>query len=119
MGAGTRFDLVGQYAVVRGFPWSLPEITARQKKAGAPINLTGYQAVLEIFDSTQTAAAPLVYSQQTGHIPALNSSGVITCDLSIVDVAALPAYPTYRLSLIDSLGRPRPYLRGRLSVIVD
>lgn len=117
MGAGTRFDLVGQHAVVRGYPWSMPEMILRQGERGPVVNLTGFSAALHVFDATQLSLPPLVFGTTSGHIPTLGVGGTINCSLGLADVASLPGRAAYRLVITDSLGIPRPYLRGRLAVL--
>lgn len=117
MGAGTRFDLVGRYAIVRGFPWSMPELTLRQGERGPVVNLTGFAAALHVFDAEQPNLPALIFSTTSGHIPTLSASGSINCSLGLSDVASLPARAAYRLVITDSLGVAKPYLRGRLAVL--
>lgn len=119
MGAGIRFDITGQQAVVRGYPWSMPEITLRQGERGPVVNLTGFSAALHVFDAEQPNLPALVFSTTTGHIPTLGTSGSINCSLSLIDVASIPQRAAYRLVITDSLGVPKPYLRGRLAVMDD
>ena len=48
---GARFDLIGEYSLVRGLPWSLAFV---YKAGGVPVDLSGGSARLVILDALES-----------------------------------------------------------------
>lgn len=69
--------------------------------AGAPIDLTGYTARMQIRTSARAATATLALTTENGRIALGGAAGTITLSISAVDTAALAARPyVYDLELV-------------------
>jgi hypothetical protein len=115
---GAKFDLVGDYAMVKGLPWSL-RLTRRAGPAKTPVDLSGCTARLVITDLLDAAAAPLEFSTGSGHVVLGGVAGTVAIDLpgTVTGLAAQRA--RYRLYLVDALGVESLLLRGRLALVED
>lgn len=114
---GAKFDLVGDYAIVKGLPWSLA-FTYRAGPGKTPVDLTGCSARLAIFDLLADGA-PVEFSTVSGHIALGGAAGTIAVELpeSLTGLAAQRA--RYRLYLTDAGGKERLLLRGRLALVEE
>jgi len=115
---GAKFDLVGDYAMVKGLPWSL-RFTRYAGPAKTPVNLTGCSARLVIFNLLDAAALPLAFSTVSGHIVLGGMLGTVAIDLDGETTALASERATYRLYFTDSLGVETLLLRGRLGLLEE
>lgn len=115
--AGAEFNLLGEHAIERGFPWSL-RFTRKNPDRKTPVDLTGYAARLEIFDTQRARGAPRVYSTASGHVVLNAPKGEFVCKLVAAETAALGVTAArYRVIFTDSQGEETVLLRGRLAVL--
>lgn len=115
--AAPKFDLVGQYAIEKGLPWRL-ELTRYAGASKTPVDLTGCQARLVLFDALDPAAVPAEFSTQAGQIVLGGATGTFICDLAEEETAAITAARgRYRLYFTDSHGRETLYLRGKVAYL--
>jgi len=115
---GAKFDLVGDYAIVKGLPWSL-RFTRYAGPSKTPVDLTGCSARLVIYNLLDAAALPLGFSTVSGHITLGGALGTVAIELD-EDTAALTAErAAYRLYFTDSLGVETLLLRGRLGLLEE
>lgn len=115
---GAKFDLVGDYAMVKGLPWSL-RLTRKAGPGKIPVDLTGCTARLVIKDLLDDGATPDEFSTAGGHIVLGGMAGTIDIDLpeTLTDLAAVRA--SYRLYLTPPGGKEILLLRGRLALVEE
>jgi hypothetical protein len=116
-----EFDLIGKYAVTRGFPWSLPLMRLQSAKPRVPLDLTGMQARFEIYGTSRHHhRLPWEFSTATGHIHLGGAQGTVDIRLGPSDTELIRSTACrYRLIFTDSLGDESILLRGRLAVLED
>ncbi len=115
--AATVFDLIGPYAIEKGFPWEF-SFTRYAPPGKTPVDLTGYDCAFEIYDTQNPEAAPAVFSVATGHITLGGQDGTVSIRLAHTDTLDLVAGAArYRVVFTDSLGNARPHTRGRLGLV--
>ena len=110
-----KVDLLGaRYAICRGFPWS---VTFRRREPGPgrrPIDLTGFTARFEVYDSLREHRPPWMF----GALIEAPQTGVVKIPLRADDTRALRTTAArYRLVFTDSLGDESVLLYGRLAVL--
>lgn len=92
--AATRFDLVGPYAIEKGFPWEL------------------------FFTRLQPEAPPLRFSTASGHVVLGGPAGTVAIRLGDADTRSISAaHSLYRLVFTDAIGIADLYFRGRVSYL--
>lgn len=114
---GAKFDLVGDYAMVKGLPWSL-RLTRKAGPGKTPVDLTGCTARLAIKD-VLSSTVPDEFSTAGGHVVLGGVAGTIDIDLpeTVTDLAAVRA--SYRLYLTPPGGKEILLLRGRLALVEE
>ncbi len=115
---GAKFDLVGDYAIVKGLPWSF-RFTRYAGPLKTPVNLTGCSARLVIFNLLGAAALPLAFSTVSGHIVLGGALGTVAIDLDGETTVLAAGRATYRLYFTNSLGIETLLLRGRLGLLEE
>jgi len=115
--AAQVFDLVGPYAIEKGYPWEF--VFTRYVPPGkTPVDLTGCDCALEIYDTQNPEAAPVVFNVASGHVTLGGPAGTISIRMAHTDTLALVATSArYRIVFTDSLGNAKPYTRGRLGLV--
>jgi hypothetical protein len=118
MAAPASFDLIGQYALTRGFPWHLPLTRLQSARPRRPVDLTGMRARFEVYDTLRQRHRPWVFSTDSGHLTLGDEAGTVDIRLAAEDTARITATACrYRLIFLDSWGRGAVLLRGRLAVL--
>lgn len=113
----TVFDLLGKHAIEKGFPWSLA-FTRYAGPAKTPVDLTGLQCRLDIYDALSPSNVPILSgSTVSGEIVMGGASGRVEIDLSEQQTFITARSLRYRLVFIDAQGRQRPYLHGRIGLV--
>lgn len=114
--AATRFDLVGPYAIEKGFPWEL--FFTRLQPDRTPVDLTGCSAEFLLFDATKPDAPPLRFSTASGHVALGGPAGTVAIRLGDTDTRSISAaHSRYRLVFTDAAGIDDLYFRGRVAYL--
>jgi hypothetical protein len=116
----SELNLLGDFAVTRGFPWHAHMARLQSRCPRVPVDLTGMKARLEVFDTLHLRRAPWVFSTETGHIELGGGTGEFDIRLAAADTLGITATACrYRLIFTDALGEERILARGRLAVLED
>jgi len=110
--AATTFDLIGGYAIERGFAWSFG--FRRLQRNRHPVDLTSLTARLEIFNTQRERGTPLSYPTET----TLGADGWVTFRLTGTETRAIAATAgRYRIIFRGASGEETVFLRGRLAIL--
>ena len=111
---GRKFDLIGDYALRRAFPWRLSVRRLQPGPARKAVDLTGMSARFEIYDNLCARRPPWTFAVVIDAPP--TGGGLI--DMSADDTRAIQTTAArYRLLFTDSLGDESVLLTGRLAVL--
>ena len=115
----TVFDLVGKYAIEKGLPWSF-RCTRYAGPEKTPVDLSGLEARMDIFDALQPGLPTLSIGTSSGEIVLGGLAGTIQVNLAGAVTQVIAAtHLRYRLIFVDSLSVEQGFLRGRLGLIGD
>lgn len=110
-GPGAKFDLVGDFSIIRGLPWTFRY--ERTQPPGRPIDLTGCAAEILLLSLSDPTAPAITYPATI-----VAAEGLTQFDLDEADTQAIPlGYGRYRIYTTNSLGVRSLYMRGRVAVL--
>jgi hypothetical protein len=114
----TTFDLLGDFAITRGFPWAWRLTRLQSRCPRVPVDLSGMTARFEVYDTLHPRRAPWIFSGASGHVTLGGATGDVDIELSAADTESIAATAArYRLIFTDALSDETVFARGRLAIL--
>ena len=112
---GARFDLIGEYSLGRGVPWSLAFV---YKAGGVPVDLSGGSARLVILDALESGNS--LWFTGPPQVRLGGATGWVDLALAEADTASVTwSRARYRFYYTPAGGPETLLLYGRLGVVEE